>query len=397
LQPIGRILILTTGELTRDPRARRQVTVGLAAGWDVLGACDISGGEEPARLDNIHIARVVTGRLRPSLRPLGNAARARDARWSLELRGLYQLLRFVRRTYGLVHAAKELGRVDIVHANDFDTLATGWLLARRWGAKLVYDSHELYVHKEPRPPAIYNTFVKLSERFLARAADAVITVSEPIADELLRTLKLRTRPVVVMNCPDLQEIPRTTHRSGPLRVVYQASAGVARFPEDVLDALAQISNVEVTFRIAGLDPDELRRKIHARELVDRAFVSDPVAPDQLIRALAGFDVGLVIDRPLTKNVAFALPNKLFEYLMAGLAVVVPGLPSMKELVANRAVGLAFEPGSAASLGHALQHIADDPPLLQSFQDRARTEARNDLNAGRQMLKVAQAWQELHRS
>ena len=61
-------------------------------------------------------------------------------------------------------------------------------------------------------------------------------------------------------------------------------------------------------------------------------VEPPVAPDALVAALAPYDIGLVIDRLDTDNTRLALPNKLFEYLMAGLAVAVPRAPAMAELV-----------------------------------------------------------------
>ena len=61
-------------------------------------------------------------------------------------------------------------------------------------------------------------------------------------------------------------------------------------------------------------------------------------------ALTPFDIGLVIDRPETDNARFALPNKLFEYMMAGLAVVVPNVPAMARLVETEGIGRTYEPG-----------------------------------------------------
>ena len=200
----GRLLVLTVGELTRDPRARRQVLAALGAGRDVLGACGQTEGDQPASLAPIRIERTGTGALKQSLRPLADAARAHDSRLMLEVRGLYQLLRLGRLPVRLIQAARRLGPAEIVHANDFDTLPAASLLARMWGAKLVYDAHELYVDVEQRPPVVHRAVVRQAERILARAADGVITVSEPIAEELARTMRLRRRPLVVLNCADVE-------------------------------------------------------------------------------------------------------------------------------------------------------------------------------------------------
>jgi glycosyltransferase involved in cell wall biosynthesis len=236
--------------------------------------------------------------------------------------------------------------------------------------------------------------VRRIERFLARRADAVITVSDPIADELVRTLGLRSRPTLVRNCAELRVVAAKDPAPGPLRVIYQASFGVARFPEDVLDAAAGTQDVEFTLRIAGLDPAALREAVAARGLESCVHIAEAVQPAELVAALDDFDVGLVIDRPITLNVAYALPNKLFEYLMAGLAVVVPALPAMGRLVEEREVGLTFEPGSPKSLADSLQRLADDRALLSRLQERAAAAAHDDLNAEHELAKTVALWEGL---
>jgi glycosyltransferase involved in cell wall biosynthesis len=298
-------------------------------------------------------------------------------------------------TRRLARAAADVGPAEIVHANDVDTLPAGRLLARRWNARLVYDAHELYGDKEARPPALYRFVIRRLERMLARRADAVVTVSDAIADELAAGLD-GTRPTVVLNCADAATPPPRAPRAGPLRAVYQASFGLARFPEDVLDAIEQTSGVESALRIAGIDRDDLERQIQERGLAGRVSALPPVAPDQLVSALEDFDVGLVIDRPLMRNGFVALPNKLFEYLAAGLAVVVPGLPAMKALVEERKVGLVYPAGDASGLAHALQRLADDRELLATLQQNARAAVAHDLNAEFQMRKVAAIWDDLDR-
>ncbi len=368
-----------------------------ATGRDVAGACGREPGESPAPLAEIAIARTDIGSLRQSsLAPLASAVRTgEESRLMREIRGLYQLVRLARLTRALVRVARPLGPAGIVHANDFDTLPAGFLLARAWGARLVYDAHELYLHVDPRPPFLHRETVRLVQRLLGRAADAVVTVSDPIAEELERTLRLRRRPLVVLNCPELVAIPEVARpQGGPLRVIYQATVGTDRFPEDVLDAVAEVTGVEATLRIAGADAESLRRAAASRGIEDRVVVADPVDPGEIVRVLAGFDVGLVIDRPLRLNGTWALPNKLFEYFAAGLAVVVPALPTMSRLVEEREVGLTFKPGSPQSLAQALRTLAADRSMLDRLQARASAAARDDLNAERQQAKTVALWEEL---
>ena len=392
--------MLTPGELTRDPRARRQVQAAIASGWEVVGACGQFPGDSPASPASISVARTDAGSLmQPTGRAIADSVRGRDGRLLLEIRGLYQLLRLARLTRRLARAARPLGPADIVHANDFDTLPAGYLLARYWGAKLVYDAHELYLDVESRPPLLHREAVRLLQRVLGRAADAVITVSDPIADELARELRLRRRPLVVLNCAEAHASSSSdpAPHDGPLRIIYQASTGPTRFPEDILAALETTADVRATLRIAGVNRVDLQSEIDARDLRERVVLADPVPPSELVESLTGFDVGLVIDRPIARNAAYALPNKLFEYLMAGLAVAVPALPAMGRLVEEREFGLTFEAGNPASLGRTLRRLAADRELLATLSANARAAARSDLNAERQMAETTRLWEELRPS
>ena len=130
--------------------------------------------------------------------------------------------------------------------------------------------------------------------------------------------------------------------------------------------------MHITLRVTRVDLDELRSEVARRGLDDRVTVADPVSPEHLVQALAAFDVGIVIDRPVALNNALGFPNKLFEYLMAGLAVVVPNLRTMGAFVEREGVGLVFEPGRPESL--AADADASSPPTgsrLLTFRERAR--------------------------
>jgi glycosyltransferase involved in cell wall biosynthesis len=108
--------------------------------------------------------------------------------------------------------------------------------------------------------------------------------------------------------------------------------------------------------------------------------------------LAGFDVGIVSTRPLTRNDELAAPNKLFEYLMAGLAVAVPRLPGIAEMIDGEDVGVTFEPGSPASLGQVLTELAANPDRVTALKQRARELALARYNAEAQRPALSEAWQ-----
>jgi glycosyltransferase involved in cell wall biosynthesis len=306
--------------------------------------------------------------------------------------GGYRLLRQAGLTFRLVRAGRALGPVDVVHANDFETLPAGWLLARRTRARLVYDAHELYAAQEPDPPRLQVAVLGLAEGALARRTGAVVTVSDEIGDELRRRLRLRDQPIVVLSCPANEISAPAPEERGPLRAIYQSAMGPGRSLDDVLEAAKrQSGGVTITVRVLGADREELKRRVLADGLEHVLEIAEPVSPDALVAGLRGFDVGLIIDRPVTRNNALSLPNKLFEYMMAGLAVVAPALESLGPFVERERVGLTFPPGDVVAMAAALDRLAGDRELLRELRTRAKEAAVARFSAEAQGRFLLQAW------
>ena len=308
-----------------------------------------------------------------------------------ELRALARLARMLVRSARLALAARALPPPSVVHANDLDTLPAGLIVARRSGARLVYDAHELYSEFDAPPPRLARAVILWLEGALARRADSVVTVSDGIARELASRLRLRREPLVVLNAPPRAEAEPSAPSDGLLRVVYQGGLGPGRPLEDLLDA-ASAEGVELTIRIRMADPDELRATVAKRGLGDRVHVADPVPPAQVLEALGDFDVGLIFDRPGTRNSALSTPNKFFEYLMAGLAVVAPHLETLGPLVLDEGIGATYDPDRPAELRATLEELARDRERVAAMRRRARELALGRLNAEAAADTLAAAWE-----
>lgn len=332
---------LTVSDPADDPRARRVVEAAAARGITV---------------------EAVSLRRRPKPAP---ALPGKNA-----LRSVGRLVRTAAITLRLVRRARGL-RPTVVHAHDLDTLAAAWLLSARRRTRLVYDAHELYTGFDVDPPRLWLAVARRVEGALARRASAVVTVSPEIATELQRRHRLPTRPLVVLNCPPAVDAEVADHPA--LRAIYQAAVGPGRFLEDLPD----VASVAIDARVLG-----------ATSAPPHVTLLPPVAPGEIVASLAPYDVGLVIDRIETDNARFALPNKLFEYLMAGLAVVVPDAPAMSRLVHEEGVGRTYRPGQ---LGDVLADLASDRSELAAMRRRARAAALERYNAEAQRPALYAAW------
>jgi glycosyltransferase involved in cell wall biosynthesis len=385
------LLILTAGEFTRDPRARRAAIVGLQTGLEVVGVSGSVTGDVPREFEAIPIERVGGDNVSGALRTIGLGGMRSSTAPIRELRGIFRLVRLLGLTLRLSRGAKRLSPAAVVHANDFDTLPAGWLIARRSGARLVYDSHEVYTSQESDPPRLFRAIVHAIEGALARRAH-VITTGEPYAAELERSLRLCARPTIVLNAPArVAATPPPPSEAGPLRVIYQSAMGAGRPLDDILDAAMLTDGVTYTLRVLGVDADWLAAQIAARKIQGTVSIGDPVPPDKLIEGLWGHDVGLIINRPVSLTDALVVPNKLFEYMMAGLAVVAPNLPGLAPIVDGERVGMTFTPGDPDSMARSLQSLAADRSTTRAMGERARERALADYNAEAQAAAFKRAW------
>lgn len=255
-------------------------------------------------------------------------------------------------------------RADLVVAHDYFTADAGAALAARFGAKLAVDCHEYargqYMH-DRRWVLTKRPYVRhLQDHYLARA-DAVTTVCEGIAELLNREQELK-RPVrVVRSVPFLNAQPfRPT--GDRITVLYLGEIFYMRGLHKAIKSMP-LWRPEFHFVMQGnLDPaygKELKRIAAECGVADRVHFREPVPFDQIVPSANAADVGYFVHKDLSPQKRFVLPNKYFEYVMAGLALCVSDLPEMARLVNQFGFGRLVR-------GYDEQAIAD---VINSF-DRA---------------------------
>lgn len=275
---------------------------------------------------------------------------------------------------------RELGPVldaleaDVIHAHDFHMVALAQHAvdrARRRGrtVRWVYDAHEwvvglpLYYNRTAQMVAAWGN---LEAEFAARA-DAVVTVSEPIADALVQRLGLGRRPAVVLNIPVLSTnsaaAPSLRQAAGvgddvPL-LVYSGGITPARGIATLVEALGELSGVHLAVvAVPATGTPYLDDVLAAATLAgtrDRVHVVPPVGVADVVGYLSQASLGV---HPLVHVAGheMALPNKLFEYLHAGLPVVVSDVRLMADFVQEHGVGRVFTAEDPAALAAAVRAV-----------------------------------------
>jgi glycosyltransferase involved in cell wall biosynthesis len=252
-------------------------------------------------------------------------------------------------------------RPDVVHAHDAAMLLPGGVGSWLTGAQLVYDSHELATSVPYRERA-WAWFVRAIEQLVVPRAVAVITVSDGIAERLRSLYRLPATPTVVRNVSALQ--PRG---DGGLRaalgidpdtplVLHQGAPAPDRGCEVLVAAVAELEGVHLAF-LGDPEPGygtELQRLIDGHGIADRAHQLPSVPLDRLLAWTAEADVGVTLLQDTCENHRLALPNKLFEYIAAGVPVVASALPETERLIGEYGVGWTSAPADPADLAAQLR-------------------------------------------
>ena len=241
-------------------------------------------------------------------------------------------------------------RADIIHAHDLDTLLPAWRYARSRGIPLIYDSHELYLESTGLRGRRMNRAVwAAAERMLIYRADSVITVCGSIADYLQEYYKLDRKPEVIRNFAaplnmDVvmkEEIPvqvQELRSRTPFLAIYQGVLREGRGLELITDVIQDAPNWGLVLCGSGPMADKLSLKIERLNSGSRIVMTGQL-PHNVLSAVTGIaDAGFCYIEPISLSYRFALPNKLSEYIQAGVPVIGSDLPEIRHLIDEHQAG-----------------------------------------------------------
>ncbi len=328
-----RVIISVISDLVTDQRVHRAATTLHEAGYDVL---------------------VV----------------AREMKSSLPLPPLpYKTIRFKlwREKGALFYAHYNLklffflinSRANILLSNDLDTLLPNFIISRFRKTKLVYDSHEYFTEV---PELISRPFIqkiwKTLESFMLPRLKNIYTVNESIATIYRNQYRVNVK--VIRNVPILHEPLIQTKEelrkelSLPLDkkifILQGAGINIQRGSEEAVEAIASVPNATLLIVGGGDVIPDLKLTVEQLHLEDKVIFKNKMPSSELRRHTAASDVGLSLDKDTNLNYRYSLPNKLFDYLHAGIPVIASNLPEVANVINKYEAGIiisSHQPGEIA--------------------------------------------------
>jgi glycosyltransferase involved in cell wall biosynthesis len=285
-------------------------------------------------------------------------------------------LDYYRRAIAVLRAE----RPALVHCNDYNTMWVGVaarLLGR--GTAVVYDAHELWPDRNLRSEPRW--WLLACEALFVRCAHRTITASPGYADVIARRYRV-ARPQVIRNIPDLAQVPPPAETpQGEATFVYVGAVTRNRGIEVSIEALARTPGARL--RLLGPSRADYRAELErlaAREgVADRVEFAGAVPPGRVIESMQEATAGLSLIQPACLSYELSLPNKIFEYALAGLPVLVSDLPVMGAFVEEHRLGLPARPDDPSDVAAKLAELMrpDRNRELRAAVAEAATELRWD--------------------
>ncbi len=275
-------------------------------------------------------------------------------------------------------------RYDVLVSNDLDTLLPNHLVARIKRKPLVYDAHEYFTGTPEviSRPFVFKVWKKL-EKWLFPRQHKIITVNDSIArlyaDEYGKTLH------VVRNLPRYRQpeaaLPAGELSIPPLRdiILLQGTGiNIDRGAEELVMAMRPEHGLkDVLLLIIGSGDviPKLQEMMTHYQLDDRVWFLGKMAPEDLREYTRHAKIGVSLDKDTNINYRYSLPNKIFDYMMAGVPQLVSRLPELERIVSTYQTGMIAD-------SHEPQHIADCIREMLSDKARLKEWKQNSLEAAK---------------
>jgi glycosyltransferase involved in cell wall biosynthesis len=277
---------------------------------------------------------------------------------------------------------------DVYHAHDETALPACYVASRLWRKRLVYDAHELPLAKsQGRRWRWLETILRDGLRKMAPRAAGIITVSAPIADEIHRQFG-GPMPVLSRNIPEYRppdEAHDTIRRTlqlppGAKVALYQGAFQLTR-NLDLLVRAAHYLDANQVIALMGSGPTlpSVEALARAEGVTERVRFLPPAPYEDLLQWTASADICLIPYRAsYSLNVRYCLPNKLFEYVMAGTPVVATELDAVGDILRRYDVGVEIPSLEPEVMGRAINALLADDAARARMRANALAAAKAEL-------------------
>ena len=284
-------------------------------------------------------------------------------------------------------------RPDIIMAHNIDTLLPAFRVARINGAKLIFDSMEFHSDMGDGQDTLQSKLIKTIERQCLPNCDLITTSSQRVAQALHDAYGV-TSTVPLYNTP--KSVRTLSLNKHPGFTLYWRNSTIGLGQRGLEEALRAVSILpaEITLHLQGRQPPggsrDVLSLIDELGVQDRVTLHPPYRAENAIAEASRFHVGLCLERRGIRNHELTVSNKMFDYHMAGMAVVTSDMPALKDVVEKSRAGVIYKASDHQALAVAILSLYSDWERYVKFTENARKFALSEGNLEHEMGRFRDA-------
>jgi glycosyltransferase involved in cell wall biosynthesis len=257
---------------------------------------------------------------------------------------------------------------DIFLSNDTDTLVANFLVTKLKNKKLIFDAHELF----PEVPELqYRPFVKKCWEFIEDSIFPHLHYSYTVCDSIAEYYhqKYNIEMKVIRNMPYYEEYTNETPKTNSEKIIlYQGAINIGRGLEWVIDAMPLIDNVKLVIIGDGDIKNMLIQRVELAKLTQRVIFVDKMLPEQLKEYTKQASIGLCLLDNIGLSYYYALPNRIFDYIQAHLAILATSFPEISKIVGNYKTGILIDHYEPEYLAETINQMLNNPYPTDHFKE-----------------------------
>ena len=344
-----RVIISVVSDLVTDQRVHRTALALHSKGLKVI---------------------LIGRRLRKSLEMPVRPYETKRFRLGIETGPLFYALYNIRLFFFLL-----FNKHDILVTNDLDTLLPNFIISKVKRSALFYDSHEYFTEvpelvERPRVQGIWLAI----EKYIFPKLENVFTVNDSIASIYMEKYKVNVK--VVRNLPfgsNLKSSPFKRAEFGlpedkKIFLFQGAGINVDRGAEEAIEAISGVENAILLFIGGGDVIENMKRNVEVLNLHHKVFFLPKQPMEVLYQYTSLADFGLTLDKDSNLNYRYSLPNKLFDYIQAGLPVLASDLPEVRQIIEQYSIGKITPSHSIGDLRMAMNSMVSDKNQLALWKE-----------------------------
>lgn len=316
---------------------------------------------------------------------------------------LYKLFSYNIIVSAIYRRARSISLVpSLIVCHDIYALIPAIRLKKIFGCPVLYDSHEYWPQADLNSPLWENKMTEMIERHYIKQTDAVITVSPQLAKLLERTYSL-PKVISVPNAEPFQgfrEPSSCLEVTSPLRFLLQGRVSRGRGIEELLSAWCQLNSDKAILQLRCPQNEYLSNLCEKYKnfiQLQRIVILPAVTESELIESASNSDIGIIPYVGPNLNHVYACPNKLSQYMQAGLAILSSNTEFVVEVIERYKCGLSYDPNNPSTLIGAVENFVQYPEKLKQMKLNSYAAAKNEFNWQNQSVAYAQVVSSLYYS